>query len=479
MKRLLYLPLAFLIGVSFVILLPAPSAEACAVWKCCDQWGYNFPGIYLLKKGCKNAGGVVECGLQCPQAMLTPWSCCTSSGYPVKGITQYRHDCKVNGHEVHEGGAFGTACPNSPGSVWTCCDPDGGTAPGNYVFTESDYSGPHQCELDGYEPTSGLICPGGLIDTIFSALSIRAAKECALEVEQEYLVAEDANGDSIHDTWMAQSGWNDKRSHCTLACILAAQCGRMASTLAGWYKESADVCDEAQFNAWGWGDECANRLGRRYGVDLDSDGDYPQQCLDYCTTGNPDLGVAGGDCEGAIPDAYDWIQDLDGDALFGLVGFLQSGATGLFNNLGDISDDLAAFCAELAEILSGLSIASEGIVTAQHFDELEQAGLAIVAAAEDAQVGELAVGDGVVVHVIEEDAYLIAVHLPNQRRDAYLGFEDGALATVQIRGADGQIRSIAAPAGLQRVACPNPPCPARLPWLEWHQPRTSFPTVTP
>lgn len=275
-----------LIALSFALWTPPESHASCFPWKCCDAWGYDQPGVYLRKTSCEADGGLVHCGLSCPAETSAIFKCCEPNGDPTSGVYAKRHDCKAAGKEVFEGVLL---CPG--GGAFQCCDPEGGSAPGVFLTR-------HACSDAGWvvQDFKATGCPGSFFYTVKQALRSR---KCAEGVRAEFL----SPGGRL-ERWIADydathaDRWSDKDSHCTISCVLASRCGRLASSLAGFAKEVQDVFDGTPHNAFGHGDACANRIGRRYGMSLpfDAHATNPAACHAYCT-GYPALETR---CDGPL-----------------------------------------------------------------------------------------------------------------------------------------------------------------------------------
>ena len=73
------------------------------------------------------------------------------------------------------------------------------------------------------------------------------------------------------------SGPYDKYMHCSVSCITAMRCGRLASTIKTLGKELSDLLDHHQDNAFN-GDSVANRTGRKLSRSCASEDDCLTQC---------------------------------------------------------------------------------------------------------------------------------------------------------------------------------------------------------
>lgn len=458
--------------VSFAALIGATVAASAPAhaWKCCDQWGYDFPGTYWTQNGCENAGGVVESGLVCPNFTF-PFKCCDADGAPIPGVYGTPHQCKMAGHEVFSG----VLCPES--GPFQCCDPEGGSAPGVYAFR-------YNCVADGYvvQDFSFQGCPGGWIDRaqeFFS--SVKHAKSCSTATNKAYNktdVDPDTAGkqtvtgqwqDAYEDAGAPYGPWTDKDDHCITSCLITVECGKPAAALAGWARETLQMCDGKPFNAWGWGDECANRIGRDYGATLDDSGAYAEACRDHCTQ----IADLESQCAGTVGGLTGAVTTFT--APFGLdpKEILAATMEGLQAELGSVWERIENKCNDL---LGGLTYPNAASQLAETLHEMKTQGLALIDAfgplAPEAignYVSDEVGGDvtaGALVQDLGDGRTMVLLDLPASEVDAYLTFDAGELAEMELRGADGNTLAMSASTPVT-VACSTPPCERRVGWSQW------------
>jgi len=457
-------------------------------WKCCDSNGYNWPKTFLTQNKCVQAGGTVACGL-CPNqpGIGVPYKCCDSSGAPVAGVFT-RSTCASSGYVVYDNVL---TCPNS--GPFECCDPvGGGSAPGlPYVFRSS-------CVNDGYVVQDFAFgCPGGLVEQFrewWQEEGIRM--RCLFEIKNTYMddnnpnldgkqtvlggwqkayntangiVTKNAQGDYVPEgvpPWPAgPDPWNDKDTHCVTSCLLTVECNKRTAQLGGWGRETAQLCDGEENNAWGSGDECANKLGRDFGETLrpmyGTAAEAETACKDYCT-GMQDLtqvcppngflstvvpAIADSGVINVLSTSFSISDSLPEIPLFGLLGVV---ARRCFNG-----------------IESGLTYPTGDTVADILFD-VKQLGADLISAASTV----LAVGDtgtiegGSILHRHGETAYALAINLPSAEVDAYIDYEDGTVKGFKLRGANGETVTMQTADPIE-TACATPSCKRRVPWTQW------------
>lgn len=472
-------------------LVVGASSPARAEWKCCDQWGYDYPGFYFWQSSCEDAGGVVYNNtLTCPNDMLF-FKCCDASGAPIPGIYGSEHDCKVAGHEVFSG----LICPNT--QPFQCCDPDGGSAPGIYLYQSS-------CIADGYvvQDFSLSGCDGGWQDQAQSwwndnRISIR----CPKRLKAHYSDDNDPDTDGVQSVigdWASdyndaipdnteicanvvdddddgstdeldcQSNWSDKDTHCVLSCLLTVECGERSARLAGWARETMQMCDDALGNAWGTGDECANDFGRDYGVTLPytTAAEAEADCRNHCN-GIADLEQTCGPNEIAL-----FFLSL---GLAGAEALMPETIAGLNNPLSSLWTNFITNCGD------GLFPLSYPTTLPETIAALKAQGQALIASAQGTG---LAVGQsgtfpgGALMHRLDTDHYALFIHVPAEEVDAHLEYVGGVLQTLQLRGASEHLISMTMADPIV-TACSNPPCEKRVAWMQWAIEREPVPTLIP
>lgn len=443
----------YLAGAIPLLALVALDAAPAHAWKCCDPWGYRWP--HLTKSGCTGDGGWVTYEDECPGGEGLPFKCCNSEGEQFSGFYTSRHACAAAGGTVFPGEWL--TCPNA--EAFLCCDQAGGSAPG--IF-----GSPDACENAGYEVQAWTLqgCEGGWRDNVVEAVDAFVhGHACVSEVVDTYTLPK---GSSTSETvWPANDPlWNDKHTHCTLNCLLASRCGRFWSTVAGWGKEAIDMCDDNYANSWGWGDECANRIGRNFGVDLDGAADDEAQCLEHCTETDDARAACGEGVLGFVQDlsmqatGADLVAQVKGDILanIGALGF------------GKKWEALIDWC---YEFLSQFGL-TQSVPTAEVLASLEThvRGLVAFAAAGLGGAEIAQVASDAIVQSLGDARYLVLVRL--DQRDVHIEVDTDRIVSIQIRGSTGRVTSIT-PTPTVESACSTPPCAKRVPWIEWRTPNAA------
>lgn len=476
--------LASALAALFTVAMAAdagPARAGCFPWKCCDSWGFDYPGVHVTKKGCQNDGGTVQCSARCSNASF-PFSCCDADGYPFPGTYLGQHECKVAGGTPFAGRLF---CPNASDVAFQCCDPAGGSAPRVYAFREN-------CRDDGYvvqEDWKVGGCPGGLIDQAKEFVhSVLNAHQCSLDTYHHYL---EPKASSIMKGWetayaSAHPGdhFSDKDEHCIMNCLLTVRCGRPAAALAGWARETLQMCDGKPFNAWGFGDECANFKGRVYGDSLpDGDANYESECVSYCSS-YPNLESV---CEGPLQDLVEAyavvpaIMNPDPDAPPALTQ-LKDLVISFHALLPDEWQTLSKKCDSLAN--GGGLTYGDGLSQAETLQQVKALGMAIVAATDAAAGHPLAVGEtgiyddgAALVEAPEDGVHTLITDLPSDQMVLVLSLKDAAVSTLELRSADGKslILTMADPV---ETSCDAPPCEHRLPFSQWTVAREATPSIS-
>lgn len=445
----------------------AARAWGCYPFKCCDQWGYDYPGSYLTNNGCEDAGGTVDCGaFMCPNSSILPFRCCDTDGAEVPGVFFSRHHCASAGLmvvDLYPGDS--PVCPNA--EPFKCCDPEGGDAPGTYAYRST-------CVDAGYVVHDDPACPGGWLEDVQETfVSLVRGPTCPLAVNRHYNKPI-LGDDSIMKQWKEEragewvAGKWDRYTHCITSCLITVECGASAAALVGWMRETWQMCGwdtesnpnsedwgTEQFgNGWGSGDECANQYGRDHGVSLSEQfaSQAEDECVDHCigldfgTLCQPDqsvveLGLVA--AESLVPET---IFGLDNPFAAAWSSFIHECDDGLLSPL-----TYADGAAELADVLHG--------VAAQGADLLAAASVLAVGQSGQFSGGSLAQRLG-------DDEYAILLHIPSAEVDAHLTFTAGKLSALRFRGASGDAMTMSA-AEPVAIACANPPCERRVAWTQW------------
>lgn len=440
----------YLAGLVPLLALVAADVTPAYAWKCCDQWGFRW--THLTKVGCTNDGGTVTNADECPGGEGLPFKCCNAEGEQFSGFYTSRHDCASAGGTVFAGEWL--TCPNA--EAFLCCDQAGGSAPGIY-------GSPDSCEAHGYyvEPWRLTGCEGGWRDNLVEAVTdFVHGPSCVKDVADEFILPK---GDAISDNeWPANDPlWNDKHTHCTTSCLISSRCGRFWSTVTGWGKEAMDMCDDAYGNSWGWGDECANRIGRNFGVDLNGAADDVSQCIQHCTVTEDARDACGTGVLGMYQDLSTALTGVD------MVAAVKDDILDNIEALGfgDKWEKLIDWC---YEFLSQFGLVQE-VPTAEVLASLETDVRALVAYAVDEMAGaEIAlVAPDAIVQSLGADRYLVLIHL--DQRDISIDVQGERIVSIQIRGSTGRVTSIN-PTPTFDSACATPPCAKRVPWIEWRTP---------
>ena len=241
------------------------------------------------------------------------------------------------------------------------------------------------------------------------------------------------------------------------------------------------MCDGDEGNAWGSGDECANKYGRDYGVTLSTTSAAAAEgdCRTYCNNldlivsqpavADPDMlcgpntlvletltdGLA--DIEAAIPDTI-YVNFLSWEWSF----------TNPLQTLINSCDD---------GLLFPLTLPSSVTSLAETFAELKDLGLQLTTAASvDLAVGERGLlPGGSLMYRSDTDAYSLSTNIA-RGLDTLIGYKDGAIEEIYLRDSGGEtiVMRASDPAP---ISCSNPPCEERLAWLQWVRLRERVPSI--
>lgn len=484
--------------IATVTLASGQARAGCFFWDCCDQWGYNFP--HGSKNGCEDDGGYVQCDGGCPGQGGPVWKCCDENHSDKDGVYLTRHACKVDGGFVEEDVLF---CSNN--GPFRCCDPvEGGSAPWVYTSRAS-------CTADGYvaRDWSLGVCPGGFLADVLSPFHDMFVRPfCAMDIREAYQPKgvtypttqmgqwDAASGEPID--WVAvqtpnpdapvwkHNGFTDKDSHCIMSCLVTLQCGKATAALAGWARETYQMCDSAEANGWGSGDECANQYGRDYGEGLALNADVvvndaagnpipnitPEvlACRDYCTGLDmyiqpPIAGVEPTLCTPSHLATDLGPLDAENATAFNIAGYLTTGAMWWLIKKCDDG------------YLGGLTVAT---ALADAIAGLKTAGASLTAAAGSLlAVGETGTFEGgALMHRLGANEYALSINVPGEEVDAYVTYLDGQVSAMRLRGASGDMMLMTSAAPVE-VGCPGPQCEKRVSWMQWRRVREPVSAIIP
>lgn len=460
----LFILSSMLLGVGASVWSSGPAHAWCYPFKCCDQWGYDYPGFYETNNGCEDAGGHVECGVfWCSNQSILPWRCCDTDGAEVPGFYMERHDCAAAGLMVvnlYPGDS--PVCPNA--APFKCCDPAGGDAPGTYAYRST-------CVDAGYVVHDDPACPGGWLEDVQDFFtSLVRGPQCPLAVNHHY---NKPASDSIMKDWKQEhagefAGPWDKYTHCITSCLITVECGASAAALVGWMREGWQMCGwdvednpnsedygtEVQGNGWGSGDECANQYGRDYGQSLSAQfaSQAEDECVDYCIGLDfPTLCVPD---QSLVQLGLEVAESLVPETIFGLENPFAAAWSSFLHECDD-------------GLLSPLTYPDGAAELADILHEVSLQGASLLDAAAVLTVGQSGVfAGGTVAQRLGDDEYAFFIQMPAAQVDAHLGFSAGKLTSLRFRGADGDAMTMSAAEPIA-TACANPPCERRVAWTQW------------